>query len=202
MEFRRSCGVGIACVVAVAACGNSVPADTAALEAQQDSAAFVEQADGAAMALAGTLGARLTAAVTEGGPAHAIDFCSSAALQLTDSVAAEHDVLLQRVSDRWRNPANAPDATDREVLAALDSIMATGAAPPAHLVQRDADGGLRYYRPLLVNVLCLNCHGATDALAPTVARALAERYPEDRATGYSENELRGVIRVRSRGGSM
>lgn len=43
----------------------------------------------------------------------------------------------------------------------------------------------------MLQPMCLTCHGAD--LAPDVQAAIAERYPDDRATGYRTGELRGVI---------
>ena len=57
------------------------------------------------------------------------------------------------------------------------------------------DGRFRYYIPLRIGPMCLQCHGPRDALEPTVRRALDALYPEDRATGYGVGDLRGVVRV-------
>ena len=45
--------------------------------------------------------------------------------------------------------------------------------------------------PVMMKPMCLACHGAE--VAPEVQAAIAERYPDDRATGYRAGELRGVI---------
>ena len=41
--------------------------------------------------------------------------------------------------------------------------------------------------------LCLGCHG--KSIAPEVKAKLAELYPEDKATGFSEGDLRGAFVV-------
>jgi hypothetical protein len=41
--------------------------------------------------------------------------------------------------------------------------------------------------------VCTTCHGAT--VAPDVAAAIAARYPEDRATGFSPGDLRGAFSI-------
>jgi outer membrane murein-binding lipoprotein Lpp len=179
-------------------CGSSAPLpvpEHEAARAVQDSTAFVVQAEAATLALMQTLGGRLTAAVAESGAAHAIDFCSTVAVPLTDSVAAAHGVAMQRVTMRTRNPANTPDALDREALLHFEEVLEAGGPQSQPHVVRGADGLLRYYRPLVTAPLCLQCHGPVDALSPEVARALQSRYPDDQATGYGANELRGVIRV-------
>jgi mono/diheme cytochrome c family protein len=49
-------------------------------------------------------------------------------------------------------------------------------------------GGRRYVhymKPIVIAApVCLQCHGAPDKLAPGVADALKELYPQDQATGY------------------
>jgi hypothetical protein len=188
-------------LVVTAGCGAGGTAGDAehGQAAVQDSALFVERADAAATGLAQTLGGRLTASLSEGGVAHAIDFCAGTALPLTDSVAAVHGVDLKRVSERTRNPSNTPDAEDRLAILAMDSIMRESGSPPAFRLQRTADGGLRYYRPLMIGAMCVQCHGPAEALSPDVARVLRARYPDDEATGYEEGDLRGVIRVAAPG---
>jgi hypothetical protein len=193
----RGPAMAVLVAVLVAACDGSAPtpgAERDAAGAATDSAAFVAQADAAAQELMRSLGGRLTAALAEGGAAHAIEFCSTVAMPLTDSVAAAHGVEMQRVTTRTRNPVNTPDAVDRMAISHFELTVREGGMPTGH-VERGPDGRLRYYRPLLVNAMCVQCHGPADGLAPEVVRALQSRYPDDQATGYAENDVRGVIRV-------
>ncbi|HBD19390.1 MAG TPA: hypothetical protein DC063_04395 [Arenimonas sp.] len=46
-------------------------------------------------------------------------------------------------------------------------------------------------RGIRVEAACLMCHG--DNIAPEIATRLAEHYPQDRATGFREGDLRGLI---------
>jgi hypothetical protein len=202
VQGRRSVKrLAVVFVVALAPVAVGCGADTAArgggeaAELTQDSASFAAQADAAALALMQTLVGQLTSALAEGGPAHAIAFCATAALPLTDSVASAHGVAMQRVTDRTRNPANAADADDRAVMAAFAGTLQAAGSLPQYHVRRSADGEWRYYRPLLVGALCVQCHGPEDRLTPEVVRVLREQYPRDEATGYAEGELRGVLRV-------
>lgn len=66
---------------------------------------------------------------------------------------------------------------------------------PAPWVQAVPEGGYRFYRPLPTGALCLNCHGAPDELGDGVPEALERLYPQDEAVGFSEGELRGLLRV-------
>ena len=149
----------------------------------------------AATLLATTLVRQLSAKLEGGGPEAAITFCSDEALPLTRTVNEElGDLEVRRTSSRLRNPANAPDARDREALAWFESGAARGSLPPNRL-QTTGDEAVRYYQPLIVNELCVQCHGPEEELAPSVRRLLQELYPDDRATGYRPGDLRGLIRV-------
>ena len=54
----------------------------------------------------------------------------------------------------------------------------------------------RFVKALPVQPLCLSCHGPADQLSPAIKAALGQNYPNDRAIGYSEGQIRGVISVR------
>jgi hypothetical protein len=58
------------------------------------------------------------------------------------------------------------------------------------------DGGRREFRfmkAITTQPLCLTCHG--EAISPEVAAKLSELYPDDRATGFREGDLRGAFVV-------
>jgi hypothetical protein len=154
--------------------------------------------DSAAMSLVRTLGARLNAHLASGAPGLAVEFCSAEALVLTDSVAASLGPgwELKRTTTRTRNPANEPDSLETEALRFFtERADSVEAEQPERLVQEVGDGAYRYYMPLRIGPMCLQCHGPRDALEPAVRRALDALYPEDRATGYAAGDLRGVVRV-------
>ena len=56
-----------------------------------------------------------------------------------------------------------------------------------------ANGRRGYVEPIVMQPLCLACHGET--LAPEVAEQIAAEYPEDRATGFRVGDFRGVFWV-------
>lgn len=167
-------------------------------EAVTDSAtmgAVAQTAGPVAGALLQSLSGRLQTAIQEEGVVGAMEFCNVEALPLTAQVAEEQGLAVKRTSVRLRNPENAPDEAEAAALTWFaERIWADGRAPDFH-VQRLADGAYRYYQPLATAAFCLQCHGTPEALAPGVAEALEALYPEDEATGYTEGEWRGVIRV-------
>lgn len=168
-------------------------ADVAA-PTEEEEEAVAAAGPAAAIALTGELMGRVSAAIAEGGPAYAIDFCSEEALPLTLSVADELGVVIKRTSSRVRNPENAPDADERAALAYFEEQIDAGNALPEHLIRPVGDE-TRYYRPIIVAELCTACHGPRDTLDPAVQDVLDRRYPDDQATGYSAGDFRGLIRV-------
>jgi hypothetical protein len=54
-----------------------------------------------------------------------------------------------------------------------------------------ADNRWGYVEPIMLQPLCLTCHGSE--LAPGVAEQISELYPEDHAIGFEAGDLRGVF---------
>jgi hypothetical protein len=196
--MRRLIAAGV--VLLVACSGDTDSDDTPDPEillTSEDSAQAVERGGAIAGAIASGLVQRLQAELAAGDAAGAVDFCARAALALTDSLVAEQPgrTAVRRTSTRIRNPSNAPDDLESIALAWFDSVQATTGAVPQYLVQDAGADEVRYYRPLIVQPFCTQCHGAVGDLAPGVQAILDERYPDDRAIGYQDGDLRGVIRV-------
>lgn len=177
--------------VPMAACGGPELDDATRAE-------VVAVGDSAAMTLIRTLGGRLGEHLAAGGPGAAVEFCSTEAQSLTDSVstALGPGWEVKRTTARTRNPRNAPDSLEAEALryfrASADSA---GEELPEHHVQVTPDGDYRYYRPLRMAEMCLQCHGPREGLDPAVRQVLDERYPADQATGYERGDFRGLVRV-------
>lgn len=152
----------------------------------------------AADALMQGLVSELRQSMDRDGIAEAVAFCSAEALDLTERIQDEHDpgLELKRTTLRWRNAMNAPDPWEERMLQYLDRLERTRPdAVPTQITGRGPDGTLRYYRVLRTATMCLHCHGPIPAMASDVRQTIRERYPDDRATGYAEGDLRGVIRV-------
>lgn len=141
-------------------------------------------------ALMKSLGGQLKAALQSGGPVSAIHLCQHAAHPLTEASAADFEgVTVRRATLKPRNPKNAPDESDRNVLESLESSEERDI-----LIEWTAETA-RFYQPLMIQEVCLACHGDPASFSPELTSTLAELYPEDQATGYALGDLRGVIRV-------
>ena len=184
--------LGISVVGILGGCSESPPVDAASAGEPTEPEIRRVQETGQAVAaeLMKRLGGQLKGALQTGGPVAAIAVCQQTALPLTEaSGAAFEGVTIRRTTLKPRNPANAPDALDREV---LDRFA--GEAGLASVIEWEAETA-RYYQPLAIQEICLKCHGDPATFPEPLVKALAEAYPEDQAIGYELNDLRGVIRV-------
>jgi len=130
---------------------------------------------------------RLTAAMTSGGPAAAVEVCRTDARTIAESVAQAQGLELGRTSHRLRNPANAPRAWARP---AVDAAAGSKAASEGLRVF-DLGDRVGVLRPIGTAEACTKCHGAPDEVRKNLGAALAGAYPQDRATGFAPGDLRG-----------
>ncbi len=168
--------LALAQALALALHGAPLAADTVAEQGAAQLLPFKKQ-------LMGALKAGL-----EEGPDSAIDACRVQAPAIAASLSAD-DVRIGRTSHRLRNPANAGPAWATAVLETY--LEQAGDWAPQVVALGEGQAG--YVEPIVTQPLCLACHGSD--LAPPVAEALAKHYPEDRATGFGEGDLRGVFWV-------
>lgn len=164
-----------------------------AAETHADTASAAAKA--AIKSLAGRLKNELQTAMQSGGPTAAIQVCNLRALPLTGEIAAEHQLQLARVSLKNRNPANAPNAWQAEVLRGFEKRRALGEDVSqlswSETVETDGAEEFRFMQAIPTVGVCLACHGT--ALSPDISQVLNELYPDDRATGFSEGEIRGAF---------
>jgi len=144
-----------------------------------------------AMKTKGVLGKNLLGAIQSRGTEYAVSFCSERAYPLTDSMAGALKATVRRVSDRNRNPLNAADAVQLDYLQRTRARLAAGEPTPPEV--RETEGGHVGFYPIVTNQMCLQCHGKVGAdISEATQARLSELYPEDKAVGYEENELRGI----------
>lgn len=137
------------------------------------------------------LGKNLIAAIQEKGTLGAVKFCNIQAYPITDSMATVHHAVIKRVSDKPRNPNNKANAKELEHIAYFKSSIAEG-KEYSPIVEEEGDV-VKFYAPLITNAMCLQCHGKpNNDIQPEVMTSLQQLYPNDLATGYSANEVRGI----------
>lgn len=159
-----------------------------------------EKAMAATAAFGKALKAELVTAMQAGGPLAAIEVCNTKAPGIAQAVSLEQGVQVSRVSLKNRNPENAPNEWQSEVLASFEERVQEGEDAGGLSWQKsvEAEGveEYRFMKAIPTGGVCLACHG--KAIDPAVAQKLAELYPEDKATGFSEGDLRGAFVVISR----
>ncbi len=134
------------------------------------------------------LSTKLKSVIDTGGFARAVDFCSVEALPLTKQVADKYNVKIQRIATKYRNPFNMARDND---LAVIEGF-ANNKAP----VVIESENAYTYYKPIGTMAVCLNCHGkAGETLNELAYQTIIAKYPEDKAIGFNEGDLRGAWKI-------
>jgi hypothetical protein len=133
-------------------------------------------------------------ALSKGGAEGAIAFCHLDATFMAQRLARYEGVAAGRTSDRLRNPTNAP----RPWAAALVRAHAGERARDVEGFVVDLGDKIGLLRPISHRPMCNGCHGPADTVSAGVKAALTDRYPVDRALGFTEGEIRGWFWVEVR----
>lgn len=144
--------------------------------------AQLDKAKSAQQALGKQLIGGLTESISERGFAESVEFCRGAAPDIASKVATEYGVDIGRTSHRLRNPTNTPPDWAEKTVESKEAGPHYFAGP---------EGKFGVMMPIPTGELCINCHGPADALAAGITEALTAQYPEDQATGFAVDELRG-----------
>ncbi|TNF42655.1 MAG: DUF3365 domain-containing protein [Cytophagales bacterium] len=137
---------------------------------------------------------QLQNAISEKGVPGAIEFCNVNALPILTEVGKVHGVSIKRASNRYRNPADQPDAQEAPILDAYEYNAENGIKSEPNIQKIDGGEVFLYTKPIVIpGGLCLSCHGdpGKDINAETLSK-LAELYPEDQAKGHKVGDLRGM----------
>ncbi|WP_299064534.1 DUF3365 domain-containing protein [uncultured Polaribacter sp.] len=137
------------------------------------------------------LGKNLMGKIQKEGTLAALKFCNIKAFPLTDSMSVVHKAVIKRVSDKPRNSKNKANALENGYITIFkEDIKANKESEP--IVVSSAEN-VKVYYPIKTNSMCLQCHGKSnsDIKSNTLAQ-IDKLYPKDLATGYSENQVRGI----------
>ncbi len=156
------------------------------------SGADLERGHRLAGSLKKALVTELGAAMGRGIPA-AIEVCQTRAPAIATELAPE-GTRIGRATRRARNSANRAEGWTLDALTHFEGLHARKQPlATASFSKILEDGRVVYAEPLVIQELCVTCHGRE--LAPDVRATLAARYPDDQATGYAVGDLRGVVWV-------
>ena len=134
--------------------------------------------------------------IKEVGPDGAVLFCNERALPLTDSVAQQHGIKIQRLADRNRNPLNATTNDERNILVGWEEAQKKNQP----LNPRIVDNGeqIDWYGAITIaHPRCLDCHGLLqegDILNETLQQ-IKKHYPNDKAVNFELQDVRGMWKI-------
>jgi len=170
----------------------AAPQDKQKLELENINKIGQESAD----LLLKTLGKNLQQNMKDGGVMQALSFCSNEAYSITEDVNKQlpNGIIVKRISNKYRSPANAPKENEQVILESLQKLKNANVLLPDQIIEKVDDTTYKYYKPLVIDKqLCLQCHGKLDDI--DLKRAIAQRYPLDKASNYEMNDLRGAVVV-------
>ncbi len=179
----------VSCLMVIGCGGEAVKQPPSPQGPQQQSAAAgavdpqqQEKALAAKQELFARLSGRLMEVLGQEGPAAAIAVCSEDAPRITSEVAQQHNVAIGRTSFRLRNQQNTPPSW-------ASSLIQQRVEEPTFVNLPNGQAGALL--PIRLQPPCLLCHGPQENISAEIKQALAEKYPEDQATGFKLDELRG-----------
>lgn len=144
-----------------------------------------------AMSTKQQLGKNLMNAIKTEGTPQAIQFCNVHAYPITDSLAEVYNLSIKRVTDKPRNPENEANALEIGYINHFKNLLAKGVETEP--VVEETEEKVNFYYPIVTNTMCLQCHGEPNAdIDQATLTQLASLYPNDKATGYDVNEVRGI----------
>ena len=170
------------------------------MQARADEAAMLQGARTLATDVPANLSKVLMDEVAKDGIVSAVGVCKDKAPEMAKAASAKSGWGIRRVSLNNRNPKAVPDAWERAALEDFDRRAAAGedAATLEKYATVETEGRkeFRYMKALPVKKPCLACHGVVETIKPEVIEKIKALYPDDKATGYSLNQIRGAITLR------
>ena len=126
--------------------------------------------------------------------------CSDTAQVLTNDFGFKKGVYIKRVSFRNRNKNNVPDEFEAKVLKGFERTKKDGELTTNteyfEIIKENDHQYLRYMKPIILSEACLKCHGIEEKISAEVRDMISKRYPDDKAVGYKNGDLRGALSIK------
>lgn len=141
------------------------------------------------------LGSNLMQQMKSGGVQQAVPFCNVAANPIITEMSKKYNVDIKRTSHKLRNENNKPNKDEKKIIEDyLVSISKKEELKP--IISKDNDGKVHFYAPIKMQKKCLACHGTlTKEVTFKSDSIIKSLYPNDKALGFKEGDLRGVLNV-------
>jgi len=129
----------------------------------------------------------------------AVSVCSDTAQLLTNDYGIKKGIYIKRVSFKNRNPNNYPDEFETKGLKYFEELKSQNKlnqnSEYYEVIKTDGIKNARFLKPIIIQAPCLNCHGDVENFNTEVKTILLNKYPEDKATGYKVDNLRGAVSI-------
>lgn len=144
------------------------------------------------------LGGTLKSTLASDGPHAAISVCKQVAPTIAAELSSTHGADVRRVALRARNQSlGVPNDWQKAALADLDARISGGEKPAEAEYWRVVTTGgkreLRYAKPIVMQQMCVTCHGSTQEIPASLMEKIRADYPDDQGTGYAVGKLRGAV---------
>ena len=168
------------------------------LQAQAQDSDMLTQSRAVTQAMLKELGQKLQSSMAEGGPINAIGVCHLQAPDIANRASTNNQAKISRVGTRARNPVmGVPNDWQAKALAQFDAALARGEKPAdiefSETVSTASGKEFHFAKPIVLQPMCVSCHGSPEQISPEVKAKLNELYPNDKAVGYQPGQLRGAV---------
>lgn len=125
----------------------------------------------------------------------AMVFCTQEAHNLTEDVNKKLPsyATVRRAALKARSSANKADELDLGMMQKLMQDIENNKEIKAKPVMVETLDSYRVYKPLLIQPVCLKCHGDENKISSDIKKVIVEKYPQDMATGFKVGDFRGVV---------
>lgn len=135
------------------------------------------------------------------GPLRSLIVCKFTCPEIVFRQARRTGWRIATVSLKPRNPAlGSPDAWEQRALITLGAQLAKGGSADdlevAEVVEEPQGRFLRYARAIVVEPLCLTCHGPPASIPAAVRVQLDIDYPADKAVGFAVGQVYGIVAIK------
>jgi len=158
---------------------------------------FTQQAQSAIKEFSTALKASLTTAMVSGGSVEAITVCNNTAPAIAAELSKKYAMDIARTSLKVRNPENAPDDWETEVLNDFEKRKKQGEQINTltfKTIENTEQGQqMRMMKAIATDKVCLICHGTK--ISEHTQAVLDKYYPDDQATGYKLGDIRGAFSI-------
>lgn len=161
----------------------------------------IEESRKVALQVSQELRTQLITEMKLSGPLRSMRVCRYSCPEITSSQSRRTGWRVAAVSLKPRNAGlGVPDAWEQRILAEFDRRAASGAKSEtleyAEVVSEPQGKYFRYARAMMVEPLCMPCHGSRESLPDGVRAQLVTDYPYDKATGFSVGQVYGIVSIK------